>query len=267
MTDLGPWGIAVSNADLAAVPALEDLGFTTMWLAGGQLDRLSRLDDLLTASRNAVVASAIIPADVYPPSAVTELYRRTEANFPGRLLVGLGGPQHTPTMAAAEAYLDQLDEVPPHRRVLAAMGPRKLDLARRRAAGAIPILVTPEYTAYARSTLGPDRLLAVGLFVVLDDDPRTARRVAQEPLQFLLGRVPAYRESARRQGFTDHDVATLSDRLVDTLTVWGSPDTVAGRALALQAAGADHVNLTVLPAGNRSDLLWAADRLAAALSR
>jgi hypothetical protein len=47
-------------------------------------------------------------------------------------------------------YLDHLDRaeppVPAQGRLLAALGPRKLELARDRCAGAILLLVTPAYT-------------------------------------------------------------------------------------------------------------------------
>jgi probable F420-dependent oxidoreductase len=260
--NVGPWGLAIDKDDLATASAAEKLGFSTLWLAGGQLDRLSRLTDVLAATDRAVVASSIIPADVYRPAQVLELYCDAEARHPGRLLIGLGGPQRPPSMRALNTYLDQLEEVPHPRRILAAIGPRKLDLARERFGGAVPILITADYTAQARRRLGENRMLAVGLFVVLDDDPAAARETARQPLRFLLGQIRGYQDSARRQGFTDHDIATLSDRLVDELTVWGTPETVTQRATDLRAAGADHVYLSVLHAGKQPGPLEAAHRLA-----
>lgn len=259
---LGPWGFAIDKDSMDTAAAIEDLGFGALWLAGGQLDRLTRLTGLLAATQRAVIGSSIISADVHPAREVVELYRRAEAEFSGRLLVGLGGPQHPATVAALEQYLDQLDEIPRERRILAAIGPRRLEVARQRANGAVPILVTPAYTAAARDRLGADRMLAVGLFVVLDDNPRTARETARQPLRFLLGQVRGYQDSARRQGFTDRDIDTLSDRLVDALTVWGSPATVAHRAAELRAAGADHVSVSVLHDGDQPGPLDAARELA-----
>ena len=265
--DLGPWGLALDNADVPAAAAIEELGYSTLWLAGGQLDRLSRLTDLLSVTRHAVVASSIISADVYSPEQVIEIYRNAESLHPGRLLVGLGGPQRPATIAALETYLDGLDAIPRDRRILAAIGPRRLGLARHRSAGAVPILVTPAYTAAARESLGADRVLAVGLFVVLDENPDTARETARQPLRFLLGEVRGYQDSARRQGFSDHDIETLSDRLVDELTVWGSPSAVADRARQLRDAGADHVQLSILHDGDQPGPLEGARHLAPLLMR
>ena len=263
---LGPWGFAVPRDEPDTAAAIEDLGYSALWLAGGQLDRLSRLTDLLAATRHVTVAPSIIPSGVYSPDEVTQLYTRAEAAHPGRLLLGLGAPQQPAAIDALNTYLDLLDVVPQRRRILAAIGPRKLDLARDRFAGAVPILVTPAYTATARKRLGPDRILAVGLFVVADEDPAAARESMRRPLRFLLGEVRGYQDSARRQGFTDRDIDTLSDHLVDTLTAWGSPADIAKRALALRAAGADHVQLSVLHSGAQPGPLEVARQLAPLLA-
>ena len=264
MTDhtLGQWGFTVDKGELDTAAAIEDLGYSALWLAGGQLDSLARLTDLLAATRRAVVASSIIPPDVYAAADVLELYSRAEATHPGRLLIGLGAPQRPAAIDALNTYLDELDAIPQQRRILAAIGPRKLDLARERFGGAVPILVTPDYTTTARERLGPDRTLAVGLCAVLDEDPDTARESARQPLRFLLGQIRGYQDSARRQGFTDHDIETLSDRLVDALTAWGSPTQIADRAHELRAAGADHVYLSVLHSGAQPGPLDAARQLA-----
>lgn len=193
-----------------------------------------------------------------------------EAISPGRLLVGLGAPQRPRALGALVGYLDRLDAadhpIPQERRILAAIGPRKLDMARERFAGAVPILVTPEYTSTARQRLGPDRVLAVGQFAVLDENPDTARQTARNPLRFLMT-VRGYAESARRLGFSGTDLATLSDRLVDTLVTWGAPAEIAAKAHEHRAAGADHVQLTVLHSGPQPRSAAAARQLAPLLFR
>jgi probable F420-dependent oxidoreductase len=128
----------------------------------------------------------------------------------------------------------------------------------------MPALLTPEYVMAARESLGPDRTLSVGLYVVLDGDHTTARTTARQPLTFLCT-LPAYVKSLRRQGFSEDDVTGLSDRLVDGLIARGGPDDVAQRARELHAAGADHVHLTVLSDGAQPAGLAAARVLAPAL--
>jgi probable F420-dependent oxidoreductase len=265
---LGPFGITIDPGDFASAAEVERLGFSTLWIVGGRLDRLDRLADLIRATERAVVGSAIIPPDVFDAASVTALFEGVEAVAPGRLLVGLGSAHSDRPLEALRRYVDQLDAaddpIPAHRRILAAFGPRALDLARDRFAGAMPALLTPAYVASARERLGPDRILSVGLYAVLDRDAGAARATARQPLTFLRG-LPAYVKSLRRQGFTDAHITTLSDGLVDVLVAWGAPDGIAERARQLHAAGADHVHLTVLHDADQPTGLAAARALAPAL--
>jgi probable F420-dependent oxidoreductase len=159
------------------------------------------------------------------------------------------GRYHQP-LAAMAGYLDALDTaeppVPVEARVLAALGPKMLGLARDRAAGAHPYLTTPEHTQRAREILGGDRLLAPEQRVVLETDPATAREVGHQHLAIYL-QLPNYTNNLRRLGFTDNDLAGAgSDRLVDTLVAWGDEDTIARRVREHHDAGADHVCIQVL---------------------
>jgi probable F420-dependent oxidoreductase len=245
--DLGSLGVVLDvtpdGAHRAEAAELEALGYGTVWLPGGQLDRLDRIAELAAATRSAKVGSAIIPVDVYDPAAVSRLYAKLEASAPGRFVAGLGGPQRPRPIPALSDYLDQLD-VPAGRLILAALGPRKLELARDRAAGAILLLVTPDYVRSARDLLGDQATLVVDIMVVLDSDAGPARETARAPLRFLSG-VPGYRASFSRMGFTDAEVESLDDRLVDDLVLWGDPDTVTARLAEFREAGADHLALHV----------------------
>lgn len=137
--------------------------------------------------------------------------------------------------------MDRADPpVPAHRRILAALGPRKLELSRDRAAGAIPLMVSPDYTADARRILGAESVLAINQMIVLDSDGPRARELSRTTLRVLV-QVPGYRASFSRMGLSDNDIDELSDHLVDSLVSWGDPETVAARVRQHQAAGADHV--------------------------
>ncbi len=253
---LGPVGLALnaSASYLADAAEAERLGYSAIWLPGGQLGELDRLAALAAATSAVPVGSSIIPPDVHPAAAVAALYARLEATAPGRFLAGLGGSQQPRSLAALRAYLDQLDQadppVPATRRLLAALGPRKLELARDRCAGAIVLLVTLAYLSEARQLLGDDAALVVDQMLVLDADPGRARETARRPLRFLAG-LPGYRASFARMGFTEPDIAGVSDRLADELICWGGPDTVAARIGQLREAGADHVILHVLAEGSQ----------------
>jgi probable F420-dependent oxidoreductase len=156
-------------------------------------------------------------------------------------------------LQAVREYLDAMDGAPylvadgqeAAPRVLAALGPRMLELARDRAQGAHPYLVTPEHTAGARELLGPDAVLAVEQAVVLTDDEDAFRRRAHAHLEVYTG-LPNYRENWYRAGFSEDDtVRGGSARLQDALVARGLEDAVA-RVQEHRAAGASHVCVQVL---------------------
>jgi probable F420-dependent oxidoreductase len=151
------------------------------------------------------------------------------------------------------AYLDGMDasvvfapatEVPVPR-VLAALGPKMLDLARDRGDGAHPYLVPPAHTALARAALGPDKLLIPEQAVLLETDPVEARRIGREHLSGYL-RLPNYVNNLRRLGYGDDLADGGSDRLVDAIVAWGSEGDIARRIAEHADNGADHVLLQPL---------------------
>ena len=214
--DLGPVGLTVEvSADgrhLEEAAALEGLGYSAIWLRGGQIDSLSRIAEVVRATTSVPVVPGIISVDVYAPGEVSRLYAELEASAPGRFIAGLGGPQVPRPLRPLHDYLDQLDRgeppVPSSRRILAALGPRKLELARERAAGAVMLLVTPDYTRAARRILGDQATLVISQMVALTADAGRAREAARGPLRFLSD-VPGYRASFSRMGFTDSDINVL----------------------------------------------------------
>jgi probable F420-dependent oxidoreductase len=147
-------------------------------------------------------------------------------------------------------YLDALDAaqpaLPASDRILAALGPKMLEMARDRAGGAHPYLVTPEHTAHARELLGPDRVLAPEQGVVLDADLDRAREVAVAHVTDYLA-LPNYVANFRRMGFGEEDVTgSPSVRLVDALVAYGDEERIAARVAEHLQAGADHVCIQVV---------------------
>lgn len=262
---LGRYGFSIDvtpdDSHLAAASTIEDLGFGTLWINGGALDRLDRLTDLLRRTDSAMVGSSIIPPDEHDPADVIELYTSAEVTAPGRLIVGLGSSHRDDALGRLARYVDDLAPVPKERMLLAAFGPRALGLARDRFAGAMPMLFTPERTAVARQIIGEDRTLSVGLYVVLDRDAVRARSTARRPLGFLTS-MAGYQKSLRRQGFSPEDIADVSDHLVDRLVARGDPAEVIRHAERLHTAGADHVHVTVLGENGQPTGLAAAEMLA-----
>jgi probable F420-dependent oxidoreductase len=150
-------------------------------------------------------------------------------------------------------YLDAMDAAPymspkPERttRVLAALGPKMLELAAAKAQGAHPYFVPVEHTSVARAALGTGPLLCPEQAVVLDTDPDRARAAARLHMATYLT-LPNYTNNLRRLGWGDDDLADGgSDRLVDAIVAWGDEQAIVDRVEAHLDAGADHVAVQVL---------------------
>lgn len=270
--ELGPLGLVLNVADdrahLKEAAEAERLGFSTLWLPGGQLETLEPLVELLRATEKASVAPGIIPLDLHGVADVAHLVDLLDDGEAARFVAGFGASQRKARpLAGLRAFLDELDatgvSVPADRRLVAALGPRKLELARERAAGAIMMLVTPGSTAWAREVLGPDATLVVHQPVVLDADVDRGRQAVRGTLGFLLG-VGGYAANVRRMGFGDDDIADLSDDLVDAVSTVGDADTIVAGVQAHLAAGADHVALSALSDGRQPGAIEVARKVAAA---
>jgi probable F420-dependent oxidoreductase len=267
---VGLWTAALDALELPAardqVAALDAQGWDALWIpeAYGR-EALTSAAVYLAASERMTVATGI--ASIYARDAVTASAgaRTLDAAWPGRFVLGLGvshaplvermrGHSYGKPLTAMREYLDAMDAAPyvaagspaPPPRLLAALGPKMLELARDRAQGAHPYLVTPEHTAQAREVLGKGPLLAVEQAVVLSTDREVVRRRAQWHLEIYTG-LPNYRASWERQGFGEDDlVRGGSDRLKDAMVVGGDEAALVARVQAHLDAGADHVCLQVL---------------------
>ncbi|WP_369186452.1 LLM class F420-dependent oxidoreductase [Streptomyces sp. R08] len=263
----GIWSVGLRNEDPArrgelaeAAAELEQLGFGAVWLGGSSAAR--HAVPLIEATSTLTVGTSIQSIWQYDAAESAADYAELEAAHPGRFLLGLGvshaklADQYRRPYSALVAYLDALDTagVPADRRVLAALGPKTLELARDRSAGSIPYLVTPEHTAKARAILGETPLLAPELKVVLETDPTRARTVARDYLAMYLA-LPNYTNNFLRNGFTESDLTNGgSDRLVDAVFAWGDESSIRTRIDAFLAAGADHVALQIVDGTSREAL-------------
>ncbi|AQT81444.1 LLM class F420-dependent oxidoreductase [Mycolicibacterium litorale] len=260
--DLGRYGVwtgAPVTPDQAA--EIEGLGYGAVWVGASPAADLSFVEPILEHTEKLSVATGIVNIWNAPADEVAKSYHRIEKAYPGRFLlgVGVGHPEHTqeyrkPYEALVE-YLDVLDDhhVPTSRRVLAALGPKVLALAAQRSAGAHPYLTTPEHTGQARELIGPTVFLAPEHKVVLSTDPDQARQLGRDTVGFYLG-LSNYVNNWKRTGFTDVDVEPPgSDRLIDAVVAYGTPEAVAARLGEHLDAGADHVAIQVL--GGADELL------------
>jgi probable F420-dependent oxidoreductase len=274
---VGLWiGSAGASPTLTAgqlAQAVERLGIRALWVGGGNPDdaALQERGAMLAATGHLVVATGITNIWAWDADVLYERAVALERAYPGRFLLGLGvsheplvrrmGLTYAKPLAAMREFLDRLDRAgaaagagPAPPRVLAALGPKMLELARERSVGAHPYLVTPQHTAIARSVLGAGPLLAPEQAVVVRRDVVDARRSARQYLATYLV-LPNYLASLAQFGFDQDDFADGgSDRLVDELVPNGDATTVARRILEHLAAGADHVCVQALGEGRSLDL-------------
>jgi probable F420-dependent oxidoreductase len=235
--------------------AFERLGYGAIWVGASPSGDLRLIEDLLDATTTITVATGIVNVWKDGPDVVAESFHRIEKRHPGRFLLGIGVghpesvPRYTKPYEAVVAYLDALDAagVPPHRRVLAALGSRMLALSAARSAGAHPYLVTPEHSRRARGILGDGVLLAPEQHVVMETDPARAPAVARPSIAKPYLGLVNYLNNLRSLGFDDTDFAGGgSDRLIDALVVSGDAATIAAGLRRHIDAGADHVAINVI---------------------
>ena len=243
---------------------IEALGYGAVWVGGSPPAELDWVEPILERTTTLQVAAGIVNIWTADAGQVSESFHRIDKAYPGRFLlgIGVGHPEmqtaYKKPYAALTDYLDKLDEygVPKQRRVVAALGPKVLQLSAERSAGAHPYLTTPEHTAHAREVIGPDAFLAPEHKVVLTTDERSreehvidaeqARAVGRKALDIYLN-LANYLNSWKRLGFTDEDVAKPgSDRLVDAVVAHGTTEAIAARLKQHLDAGADHVPVQVL---------------------
>lgn len=252
--NLGRFGSFGRGVTPQQATEIEALGYGAVWVGGSPPAALSWVEPILQATTTLCVATGIVNIWWAPAQRVAESFHRIEAAYPGRFLLGIGvghaemiSEYRKPYNALVE-YLDRLDDygVPANRRVVAALGPRVLGLSARRSAGAHPYLTTPEHTARARELIGPSAFLAPEHKVVLTTDSARARTVGRQALDMYFN-LANYRNNWKRLGFTDDEVSRPgSDRLVDAVVAYGTPDAIAARLNEHLLAGADHVPIQVL---------------------
>ena len=262
----GIWSGVLRSGDsqetAAAAVELEALGYSALWIPDVGGDVFGAVEHLLGATSTATIATGILNLWMHTAEETAAQHARLTARYGPRFLVGIG-VSHAPLidykldpgtyqkpMAQTRAYLDALDaaEMPlaPEDRVLAALGPKMLELAATRTAGVHPYLVTPEHTRIAREAVGPDALVATEQGVVLETDPDRARSIARSNVAGYFA-LPNYTNNWKRLGFGEDELADGgSDRLIDALVAWGDETAIAERVREHRDAGASHVCIQVL---------------------
>jgi probable F420-dependent oxidoreductase len=264
---LGPVGIwmpppAATGLDAAEYGReIEAAGFTSVWFPGmNSVADLTSVEPMLAATDRLVLGTGIASVWTWTPADLAREANRLAAAYPGRFVLGLG-VSHAPLVeSTGQAYvkpyskmvqfLDGLPEVTAPV-VLAALGPKMLELSRDRTLGAHPYFTPPEHTAYARRVLGAQPLVIPELAAALAPGEEGAA-AARAYAKMYLG-LPNYTNNLKRFGFTDADIASGgSDRLMSAVVPNG-PVAIATRLREHLAAGADHVLVQLVTEGGTFD--------------
>lgn len=262
---LGALGGAPASATREAAVEIEGLGYHSLWIGEALAKEVFAHSALLLGCTERIGIGTGI-ANIWARNAYAMragACTLAEA-YPGRFTLGLG-VSHAPIVGSyAQAYekpltkmrtyLDEMDRDgfggprpdPEPTRVLAALRPKMLELARDRTAGAHPYFVPTSHTAKAREVLGTGPLLVPEQAVVLHTDPVRAREIARTHTSRYLA-LPNYVNNLRTLGFDDSDFGDGgSDRLVDSVVAWGDVDAIRSRVAEHVDAGADEVLLQPL---------------------
>lgn len=243
----------------AAAAAIERAGFTSVWVGGGNQDQaaFARLRVQLAASERLIVATGIASVWAWEAAELRTAADALAADFPGRFILGLGishapavealGHAYQRPLAKMEKFLDELDhpafhggdrELPPV--VIAALGPKMLELARDQALGSHPYFTPPEHTRFAREVLGAAPLLVPELAFTLASDPALGAATARAYADRYV-KLPNYTRNLERFGFGPADFENAgSDRLISQIIPNGSGP-LRECVQAHLDAGADHV--------------------------
>ena len=273
---LGPIGVWYFTESLSAGQAaeaaqrIEGLGYSALWIpeAVGR-HPFAHAAWLLAKTERLIVATGI--ANIYArDAAASAAAQKTLAEqSSGRFLLGLGvshrpmvvgvrGHVYASPVKTMREYLERMQKSPymapqpaePPPTVIAALGPQMLKLAAKLTQGAHPYFTTPEHTAFARATMGPDAWLCVEQKVLLETDAAKARALGRAAAAIYLG-LENYRNNWKRLGFSDSDLANGgSDKFIDATIAWGDVGAIQKRIRAHQDAGASHVCIQPInPAG------------------
>ena len=249
------------------LPEIEAAGFGTLWYGesvGREAFAMGAI--MLAKTKQLNVASGIANIYARDPMAMANGARALEQAWPGRFVLGLGvshapmvegrGHHYRKPVTTMADYLDRMEQAPwrgPETAmppvVLAALGPKMLELAARRSAGAHPYFVPVEHTRRARDILGEGPLLAPEQAVVFASSRNEALEIARNYMRTYLS-LPNYRNNLVRMGWKDEDLNadTPGADLLDAVVAWGDEDAIGERIQQHLAAGADHVAVQPLTA-------------------
>lgn len=280
---LGIWGLVASMPAVEAAQAVArtaDLGYGALWVGeGAGRDPFAQLAAVADVAGAMALGTSIV--NIYGRDAMASRMgaMTLQELTAGRFALGLGvshvhlvqklrGHTYEKPLTRMREYLEAYAQLPYRGPVIAredgstseppvliaALGPRMLELAATLTDGTLPFFVTAERIAQMRGVLDaaapadrPRPVIATALATVVgaEEPARAAARAWMQPYAMAEN----YQRSLTVQGFGPEDwEPPYSDRLVDAMVAWGSAEQVRQRIAEFHAAGADHVAILPLAA-------------------
>ena len=265
--ELGQLGVWFFTDRLTAASAasaaqrIEQLGYGALWIPETMgRNPFAHAAWLLANTEGLIVATGI--ANIYhrEPGVTVQAQKTLAEQSGNRFLLGLGvshkplveglrGLTYGKPVATMRTYLQKMAASPytsiepdaTPLTVIAALGPKMLELARDATDGAHPYFTSPAHTRMAREILGPDKWLCVEQKVVMVTDPNKARSLARATAATYQA-LPNYRNNWLRMGLTEADISGEgTDAFIDATFAWGDAETIRQRILEHLDAGASHV--------------------------
>lgn len=285
MIDVGKMGVWYAADKLNPiewkrfVASVEKLGYSALWYSESRgFESMSFGSYLLSISSRIKIGSSIASIYARDAAASRNGMRTLNAISDDRYILGLGvshapmvegmrGHTYGKPLTTMRNYLQMMrkDEADANDwpLMIAALGPKMLELSAELTQGALPYNVTPQHTARAKAILGPDKALVVEQKVCLETEPGKARELARNELSRYMPMVN-YRNSWYAEGFTEADLENGgSDGFLDAMVVWGGQQAIEQRVKEHYDAGATQVCIQpVHPAGDLDAAIHVLETLA-----
>jgi probable F420-dependent oxidoreductase len=286
---VGIWSFALQRLgardEIEAARQFDALRYPSLWIPEslGSKDAMAHAALLLAGTDKIPLATGIANIHARDPMAMANGARALGEAYPGRFVLGIGvshapsvemrGGDYGTPLALMKSYLDAMDAAqyaapapePPVPLVLAALGPKMLQLAAQRADGAHPYFVPVEHTSIARQQLGPEPCLATEVTAVLTSDRSAGLDIGRKFAHNYL-ELPNYANNLRRLGWSDADIDNETEDLIDAVVVIGDVDAIVKRVNDHLDAGADHVCVQIRAEKSTDPAVGAYRELAAAFS-